>query len=90
MNFWSLLNSYIAQFISIILLVFPSVDQSNLAAFTESMATFRSYIATARWFFPVNTFMNFITIMLSMEFVLWTKRFWVKIINLLSFGLIKL
>lgn len=67
----------------------PTADVDILGIITGSVADFRSSLITINWFFPVNLALAFLSIVFSIEALLFLWKSARYIIGLFTFGVTK-
>jgi len=88
-NIWASLLSIVNSIIGVLLSLFPVADSNIIYSITNSKTQFLSSIATLNWFFPVDTFLSFLGIVLVVELLMLNTKLAHWLLRIFSFGLIK-
>jgi len=86
MNLWSNIQFAIIIVIDILLSFFPTADAGTITAITSQLAPFKTAIAAANWFFPVDTFFSLLSIVFVVEFGIFTYKFVKFLVKNVSLG----
>lgn len=88
----NLVNAWLAGALIIftfVISLFPTADSEIVSRITDGVAPFKSAIASANWFFPVDTFFAFLAIVFTIELGILTFKTIGWIAKNLSLGLFK-
>lgn len=67
----------------------PSADSGITSTINNTLSTFRSGLATINWFFPVDTFLQLMSIVIAIEGILLVWKIARYIIGLFTLGVTK-
>lgn len=85
---WNILVYWLGGMITLITAIFPSADQNIISLINTAQNTFRTYTQSISWIFPVNTFFQVVTVILTIEITLLTINVGLYILNFISMRLI--
>jgi len=85
----SVLGIIVAGFLEFLISKFPVANQENLDAFTRNMSGLRTFMAGSSWIFPMNEFLLFLGIIISIELSLFTFRLVKWIVGYISLGTLR-
>jgi len=89
MNIFNLLARLIDSFLSLVVGLFPSANQSIVTAISDNSANFRDYLESASYLFPANTLLLLGGFILTIEASLFGYRLVKLILGYVTGGILR-
>lgn len=86
---WDLMSFVVFGSLQMLLSFLPLPDPTTLALVDSSLGSFRAYMASVNWFFPVSTFFALLSAIFLIEAGLLSYKLSKWIITNISLGLVK-
>jgi len=83
------LISFITNGIAVILQLLPNADSATTTAISSSLSSFKSILAQVNWFFPVDTALQFLAIIFTIEAGIFLWKMIRYIAGLFTMGITK-
>jgi hypothetical protein len=87
--FFDAIGASVNAFLSAVINLFPTADSGIIATINGSLDSFKNYLGTASWLFPVNTFFLIVGLMITIELSLISYRTIKLLVAYISAGFLR-
>jgi len=88
-NIWNYLFSFVFNFLNWLVNLLPNADPATISFISSQVTTFRGYLSSISWIFPVNELLLLLGVVITIELTLLISKVIKWVLVNISLGFIK-